>query len=336
MTTGSTPGDLPPTTPTTPTGTTGTAGPSGTYGTAPYGAAGTTGGTTGTTGSSSPSSSTPTRDVAKDEARGVAQDAAQSGRQAAETAKQQAGQVAEEAKSQAKQLIDQTRQQVTSTGVQQKDRAASGLRSVADELTGMVNGEGGQNGLAADLARQASDYVRNAADMLENREPAELLDEVRRFARQRPGAFLLGAAAIGFLGGRLTRGFAADSDLGSSSGSLGSGRSSNSLSLTGAQSGTVGYAAPAGTASTTGGSLTTAPGVATSTGTVPGDTVPTGPEGTGDGFGARTDFDRPAGGDAPLSGYAVPPERSGAEPHGDPTATFNPGSQSGGAAEDRI
>jgi hypothetical protein len=330
MTTGSTPGDIPP------TGTTGTTGSTG-PGTAGYAAAGTTGGTTGTSGSTGTSStSTPTRDVAKDEARGVAQDAAQSTRQTAETAKEQAGQVAGEAASQARQLLDQTRQQVTSTGVAQQERAAGGLRSLADELTGMVNGEGGQNGLAADLARQASDYVRNAADMLENREPAELLDEVRRFARQRPGAFLLGAAAIGFLGGRLTRGFAADSDLGSSSGSLGSGRSSNSLSLTGAQSETVGYAAPAGTAATTGGSLTTAPGVATSTGTVPGDTVPTGPEGTGDGFGARTDFDRPAGGDAPLSGYAVPPERSGAEPHGDPTATFNPGSQSGGAAEDRI
>lgn len=321
MTTGSTPGDLPPT---TPTGTTGT-GTTGTSGTAPYGAAGTTGGTTGTTGSSGTSSSS-TRDVAKDEAKGVAQDAAQSGRQTAETAKEQAGQVADEAKNQAKQLLDQTKQQVTSTGIEQKDRAASGLRSLADELTGMVNGEGSQSGVAADLARQASDYVRNAADMLENREPAELLQEVRRFARQKPGTFLLGAAAVGFLGGRLTRGLAADSDMGSSSGSVTSGRSSdrssNSLSLTGGQA--------------TGGSLTTAPGAASSTGTVPGDTVPTGPEGTGDGFGARTDFDRPAGGDAPLSGYAVPPERSGTEPHGDPTATFNPGSQSGGAAEDRI
>jgi hypothetical protein len=319
MTTGSTPGDLPPT---TPTGTTGT-GTTGTSGTAPYGAAGTTGGTSGTTGSSGTSSSS-TRDVAKDEAKGVAQDAAQSGRQAAETAKEQVGQVADEAKNQAKQLLDQARQQVSTTGVEQKDRAASGLRSIADELTGLVNGEGSQSGVAADLARQASDYVRNAADMLENREPAELLQEVRRFARQRPGTFLLGAAAVGFLGGRLTRGLAADSDMGSSSssGSLGSGPSSNSLSLTGGP--------------TTGGSLTTAQGVASSTGTAPGDTVPTGPEGTGDGFGARTDFDRPAGGDAPLSGYAVPPGRSSAEPHGDPTATFNPGSQSGGAAEDRI
>jgi hypothetical protein len=262
---------------------------------------------------------TSTRDVAKDEARGVAQDAAQSGRQTAETAKEQAGQVAQEAKSQARQLLDQTREQVVSTGSAQQEKAASGLRSLADELSGMVQGQGGQDGLAADLARQASDQIRTAAQFLENREPADLLQEVRRFARQRPGTFLLSAAAIGFLGGRLTRGLTADS--GSSSLSSGSG-----------SSGAVGTSAGSNSLS-----LTTAPGAPSLSGTPAGDTVPTGPTGTGDGFGARTgDFERPAGGDAPLSGYAVPPERSGTDPHGDPTATFNPAPQTGGPGEDRI
>ena len=50
--------------------------------------------------------------------------------------------------------------------------------------------------------------MRTAAEFIENRQPSELLEEVRRFARRRPGTFLLGAAAIGFLGGRLTRGIA--------------------------------------------------------------------------------------------------------------------------------
>jgi vacuolar-type H+-ATPase subunit H len=222
MTSGSTPGDTPPTTTglgsTGSTGgTTGTTG-TGSAGTASYAAAGTT--STGPTGTGTTTdTSSSTRDVAKDEARGVAQDAAQSGRQTAETAKEQAGQVAEEAVSQAKQLLDQTREQVVSTGSAQQEKAASSLRSLADELTGMVNGEGGQNGLAADLARQASEQIRTAAQFLENREPADLLQEVRRFARQRPGAFLLSAAAIGFLGGRLTRGLTADSGSSSSSSS---------------------------------------------------------------------------------------------------------------------
>jgi hypothetical protein len=53
--------------------------------------------------------------------------------------------------------------------------------------------------------------------MLQNREPAELLEEVRSFARRKPGLFLLGAAAAGVLAGRLTSGVkAAHSDNGSS------------------------------------------------------------------------------------------------------------------------
>jgi hypothetical protein len=49
--------------------------------------------------------------------------------------------------------------------------------------------------------------------MLQNREPAQLLDDVRSFARRKPGLFLLGAAAAGVLAGRLTSGVkAAHSD----------------------------------------------------------------------------------------------------------------------------
>lgn len=160
----------------------------------------------GASGSSSGGAAS-TRDVAKDQAQGVAQDALEGGKQTADTAKQQAAEVAGEAKDQTRALIDQTRSELSSQGIAQQQRAATGLRSVADELTGMVNGNGG-SGIAADLARQASDRVRTAADWLENREPADLLYEVRRFARQRPGTFLAAMAAIGFVGGRVTRGAA--------------------------------------------------------------------------------------------------------------------------------
>lgn len=162
----------------------------------------TSGGPTPTSGDAS------TRDVAKEEARGVAQDAVQSGRQTAETAKQQAGEVAGEAMSQARMLLDQTREQISTQGTAQQEKAASGLRTLADELSGMASGNVQQAGLASDLARQAADRIQTAADFIENRQPAELLDEVRRFARRRPGTFLLGAAALGFIGGRLTRGIA--------------------------------------------------------------------------------------------------------------------------------
>jgi len=161
-----------------------------------------------TPGGTSPSSESNTRDVAKEEAKGVAQDAAQAGKQTAETAKQQAGQVAGEAASQARMLLDEARGQLTSQGTAQQEKAASGLRTIADELSGMVNGTVEKPGIASEFAQQASDRVRTFADTLENGSPSDLLNEVRRFARQRPGVFLLSAAALGFLGGRLTRGAA--------------------------------------------------------------------------------------------------------------------------------
>src|SRR5215213_5286338 len=138
-------------------------------------------GGTSPSGGSSGSGSSSTRDVAKDEAKGVAQDAVQSGKQTAETAKEQASEVAGEAMSQARTLVTEARQQLTSQGSAQQEKAASGLHSIADELTGMVNGEGSQSGLAAELATQASERIRGVASWLESREPADLLTDVRRF-----------------------------------------------------------------------------------------------------------------------------------------------------------
>jgi hypothetical protein len=59
--------------------------------------------------------------------------------------------------------------------------------------------------------------VETFSSKLQNREPAQLLDEVRSFARRKPGTFLIGAALLGVAAGRLTRGIqAAHSDSGSS------------------------------------------------------------------------------------------------------------------------
>ena len=46
---------------------------------------------------------------------------------------------------------------------------------------------------------------QSVASWLENRDPGSLLEEVKSFARQRPGTFLLVAAGAGLLAGRLGR-----------------------------------------------------------------------------------------------------------------------------------
>ena len=57
-----------------------------------------------------------------------------------------------------------------------------------------------------DLAQEASRRVSETSYWLENHEPADLLDEVKRFARRRPVAFLAIAAAAGVVAGRVNRG----------------------------------------------------------------------------------------------------------------------------------
>jgi hypothetical protein len=64
----------------------------------------------------------------------------------------------------------------------------------------------GAPGPARDLLQQASGIVDDFAHKLQTRDPAELLDEIRSFARRKPGIFLLGAAAAGIVAGRLTSG----------------------------------------------------------------------------------------------------------------------------------
>ena len=144
-----------------------------------------------------------TRDVAKDEAASVADDAKTGAKEVASTAKEQASNVASEAKTQARQMFHQTKGELTDQASTQQARAATGLSSLADELHQMA--ERSDGGIASDAVRQAGDRARSAAQWLEAREPGDVLSEVTRFARQRPGAFLAAAAALGLVGGRLTR-----------------------------------------------------------------------------------------------------------------------------------
>jgi hypothetical protein len=152
-----------------------------------------------------------TGDTAKAEAANVGQTAKEAGGQVASTATEQAKNVADETKRQAKDLLNQAQSQVQEQAGTQKDKAASGLRSLADELRSMTEGNPLQNGTTTDLVRQASDKAHELASWIEQRDPGTLLDEVRQLARRKPGMFLLGAALAGVAAGRLTRGVVAAS-----------------------------------------------------------------------------------------------------------------------------
>jgi hypothetical protein len=153
-----------------------------------------------------------TPEVVKDEAAEVARAAAHSGGQVAGTVGEQANRVASETAHQARHLFEEGKGQLAGQAREAQRRAASGLHALADQLHGMAE-KSDDKGMVPEVARQASDRARTVASWLEEREPGDLLDEVRRFARRRPGVFLAGAALAGVVVGRLTRGaIAAQSD----------------------------------------------------------------------------------------------------------------------------
>jgi uncharacterized protein YjbJ (UPF0337 family) len=147
--------------------------------------------------------------TARDEAGQLRETSVEAGRQVAGTVKEKASYVTSDAREQARQLAGQTREELVGQARQQKDRATDGLRSVSHELRGMA--EHGESGLGTQLARHGADFTDQAADFLQKHEPGELLDEVRGYARRKPGTFLLVAVAAGVVAGRLTRSLAAGS-----------------------------------------------------------------------------------------------------------------------------
>ena len=173
--------------------------------------------TTPSSGAATPHAMEPpsTPEVAADQAKQVGQEALDGGRQVAQVAADEASSVVGEAGTQAKNLLGEARTQLTDQAATQQNNLATWISSIVDELDGMVDrSESGDNaqqsGAATSLVRQVSSRARSAATWLEDHEPADLLTETSRFARQRPGMFLALAAAGGLVVGRLTRGLTAD------------------------------------------------------------------------------------------------------------------------------
>jgi hypothetical protein len=145
---------------------------------------------------------------ARERATEVGHEATRAGRQVAQQAAEQGKQVAAETRRQGRDLVGEASAQLRQRAGAQQKRAAGGLRSLGTQLQSMAsNCE--QDGAASDLVRRASNAAQQAAGWMERREPGELVNEVRNYARQHPGSFLAGAAVAGLLVGRLTRGLAA-------------------------------------------------------------------------------------------------------------------------------
>jgi hypothetical protein len=127
------------------------------------------------------------------------------GRNMASTARDEATNVVSTAGTQAKNLWGTVTDEVRSQGHTQQSRLAEAVHSVAQEL-GSMGAKSEQSGPVADLAQQASRRAGEVGHWLENKEPSEVLDDVRSFARRRPAMFLGLCALAGVVVGRLGRG----------------------------------------------------------------------------------------------------------------------------------
>jgi hypothetical protein len=215
------------------------------------------------TGSTEVSTGGSTTDTVSTEGRRVASDAAESSKQVGRVAKDEAASVAQEAKSQARSLVSQASSQLSDQAATQKDSLVTWLHSMADELRAMVDGvqsqriedgsESSQPGYARDLAERGADYAQRTASWLEDRQPNDIFQEVGKFARRRPGAFLLIAATAGVVVGRLTKGLTAASSDDSGPSQSSQFGSTGGYGTTGyGYPATTGYAAPATTGYATG------------------------------------------------------------------------------------
>jgi len=146
-----------------------------------------------------------TTDVAKGEAAAVKDTAVEAGQNVAETAKGEAANVAEETKVQAKGLLDSVSSQVQEQAGTQQRRLADTVQGLAGELGSMASGSQ-ESGALTDLARQGADKGQEIAGWLQDKEPRDVLEQVKSFARRRPVRFLVLCGAAGVAAGRLTRG----------------------------------------------------------------------------------------------------------------------------------
>jgi len=146
-----------------------------------------------------------TVETAKSEAGNVKDTAVGAAAGVKDVAKSEASNVAQEAKYQARNLVDQTRSQLRDQASNQKSAVAEKLHGFASELGSMAS-KADESGPMSDLAQEASRRVGEISHWLDTHEPGDLLDEVKRYARRRPVAFLAIAAAAGVVAGRVTRG----------------------------------------------------------------------------------------------------------------------------------
>lgn len=147
-----------------------------------------------------------TRDLAEQEAKEVVEDAREQAKEVAESARSGAAEVVEEAKHQASDLVADARAQLHGQARQQTDQLGRTIQGLGDKLHAVADGRPEDAGQVTDYADRLADQVEQLGGRVSELGFDGTIEELQRFARRRPGMFLLGATAAGFAVARLGRG----------------------------------------------------------------------------------------------------------------------------------
>jgi vacuolar-type H+-ATPase subunit H len=147
----------------------------------------------------------------------LVQQATEDARQLADTVKTRAGEVTGELLGSGRSLVEDARYQLRSEATGSAERVAGTFRGLGEEVQALAEGRPEEAPTitqyvwrAADGFYDAADRVYAVAEDFQERGFSGVLDDVQSFARRRPGAFLLGAAVIGFGVGRYVKAEAAE------------------------------------------------------------------------------------------------------------------------------
>lgn len=163
------------------------------------------------------------KSTAMEHSQQVAGEATDQAREVAGTARDQAAQITQEVTLHGRELVDETRQQVQQQAESQTQALAGALHRWGDETQALIDGRPEDAGTMVEYAQQWADKLHEVGEAIEMRGVDGLIEEVHDVARRRPGAFLVGAALIGFGGGRLIRSTSSGDD-GSTAGNGGTPR----------------------------------------------------------------------------------------------------------------
>jgi hypothetical protein len=148
--------------------------------------------------------------TAKQETGAVAQSAAGAGKEVVSAVSERTAAVASSAKQQLSTVVYQTKSELRTQAEGQGQQVISRLRSLSDQVSALASGRPEEAGQVGALLEEGQQRLQSYLGSLELRGPQGMVDDVTRFARRRPGMFLLGAGVAGFAIGRLVRSAAAE------------------------------------------------------------------------------------------------------------------------------